>query len=841
VCNLIPEHVRLDETDGMKNLLATILVIATVQTCIAETFIVKDGKPLAEIVVSDKATGMQLLAAKELQTYVKKITGAELAIRVESVAAASRRNDRRRDAVATIYVGRSSHTDKFNIKTDDLKHGAYRVASGADWVAFEGPSTAFKPVEPWARSRPSGSGGRAEKDRLQKAWDKITGETYANPFHYVYPFWNEELQVWEFDDAGSLNAVYDFLRGLGVRWFYPGELGEVVPKLTDIPLPKTNKVVRPDFPLRKLGWWSKRISMTPDENLWNLRMSTNHGVDLIGLTQLCHGSKFVHLREEFKKANPECLAMYGGKRATDHKRTQGAPCLSSKEFFKHHLKYSRAVFHHYDEPLISIDVVDGYGRGVCECKLCEGKGTPARGWNGLMSDYVLGYVDRVARELQASHPSKKVSALSYGAYQLPPQNIESFPSNLSLWICQSRKSHYDPNDRTRALELRKAWLEKLPSKQLFIYEYYMANRPGGAWEGIPVYFPRQISEDLKSLKGLSSGEYIDLYQPHDRTKLPYDYLAISHLNLYVTTRLWWDAERDVDAMLEDYYEKFYGPAQNEMKTFIEYCEQNWHRMCKDASVIEKALALVTEARNAAGDTIYGKRVALAVQYVEPLKRLRDQLLQPREGPIARAVLRSANDLKVDGKLDEPFWKTVRDYNLKELQTGNPPTAHTNFRIVWLGDSLCLGVTCREPDMQNLKIGTTKKDDPNIWSGDVVEVLLETQFHAYYQIAISPSGAVIDLDREKRLDTLWSSGAEIATHHSKDAWTIEIRLPAAGENAKDIDARQGIAGKRPSETYPWYLNVCRQRIRGKETELTAWSPTGTRRFNVPKKFGKVYAK
>jgi hypothetical protein len=179
--------------------------------------------------------------------------------------------------------------------------------------------------------------------------------------------------------------------------------------------------------------------------------------------------------------------------------------------------------------------------------------------------------------------------------------------------------------------------------------------------------------------------------------------------------------------------------------------------------------------------------------------------------------------------------------LFDIESGKWPKIGTGFRIAWLGDALCLGLTCQEPDMQNLRIGATEKDDLGIWSGDVVEVLIETQFHDHYQIAISPNGIITDLDREKRLESRWSSGAEVATHQGEDAWTIEIRLPAAGENAKEIDPLQGIAGRRPSETYPWFVNVCRQRVRGDETQLFAWSPTGTRRFNVPEKFGKVYAR
>lgn len=112
----------------------------------------------------------------------------------------------------------------------------------------------------------------------------------------------------------------------------------------------------------------------------------------------------------------------------------------------------------------------------------------------------------------------------------------------------------------------------------------------------------------------------------------------------------------------------------------------------------------------------------------------------------------------------------------------------------MADAHYLGITCSEPDPAGLVIGTTQPDDRNIWAGDVGEVLLETQFHSYYQIAVGPSGAVVDLDREKGLNSLCSAGAEVATARGADSWSVEIRLPAAGENAKEIDPLRGIAGR-----------------------------------------------
>jgi hypothetical protein len=72
-------------------------------------------------------------------------------------------------------------------------------------------------------------------------------------------------------------------------------------------------------------------------------------------------------------------------------------------------------------------------------------------------------------------------------------------------------------------------------------------------------------------------------------------------------------------------------------------------------------------------------------------------------------------------------------------------------------------------------------DPALWYGDTIEILLETDRHSYYQIAVNPAGAIIDLD------------------HSMDKNN-------------------------------------RQRVRDGSTEHSGFAPTGAKGFHVPMKFG-----
>ena len=395
----------------------------------------------------------------------------------------------------------------------------------------------------------------------------------------------------------------------------------------------------------------------------------------------------------------------------------------------------------------------------------------------------------------------------------------------------------DPAERKRMLDLRKQWLDLMPqgSKQIYLYEYYLHTSPRN-YPFMPIYFPHEIAEDLCSLKGISMGEFIEVYRP----KFGMETLAIDHLNMYLTAQLWWNADQDVDAILGEYYANFYGPAQQEMKTFIEYCEANIAGMSKNPAVLSKILDLIDIAsKKVEPDSIYGKRIAFIANYIKPLNTLREQLSVGRKNvPTAVAIDKGKAQITLDGKLDEPFWQNLRNYNFKELQTGKEPNMATSMRIVWAEDSLYFGIRCADEDMQHLNIGTTKNKDPNIWNGDCIELELETQTHSYYQIAISPTGALMDLDRKKALNTLWGSGAQIAAYHGDHFWSLEIRIPVAGEQQEIIDSLNGVSGRKPNETFPWYINVCRQRVRGDETERSAFSPTGSDAFHEVLKFGKL---
>ncbi|RFC43560.1 MAG: hypothetical protein DVB28_001471, partial [Verrucomicrobia bacterium] len=164
---------------------------------------------------------------------------------------------------------------------------------------------------------------------------------------------------------------------------------------------------------------------------------------------------------------------------------------------------------------------------------------------------------------------------------------------------------------------------------------------------------------------------------------------------------------------------------------------------------------------------------------------------------------------------------------------------TSFKTGWQGNSLCIAIRCEERRGEKPNNTATRNGDQALWYGDAVEIEIATESHSYYSIAVSPSGAVVDLDRGAPRSQWfsWDAKAEVATHIGDDHWTVEIRIPVTQD---ENDPLHQVIGRKPTQSLPWHMNLCRQRIREDGTELSALSPTGTNNFHETMKFAHFYA-
>ena len=811
---------------------AVLLLLLFCGTARGEAHLVKDGIPLAEVVIAEDPPRTVRLAARQLQTYVEKISGA----RLPTATAPSG------DVPVRVYVGRSPHTDMLGISAEGLSDGAYRIVSGDAWVVLIGRDTDFTPIEPWARSHSHWASGK-----VLARWDALTGARWGNPMSRMYKEYSgrawdfgkpaservdksDTVHVWSFDERGSFNAVCGFLRQLGVRWYMPGDLGEVVRARSTIPLPEINETVRPDFAMRRFNF---RFGVQPREvALWAMRLGVR---DPYGI-QVAHGLATLTNRREMMEAHPEYYALYGGKRDVQPDKKKRQLCLSSDGLFDETVRYVRTLFDHYRMNVVSVMPPDGF-TAMCQCRLCKGKDTPDRGYRGRLSDYVWDFVNRVAKEVAKTHAEKKVLCCAYGAYRQPPLAIEKLEPNVLVCVVGGRRPRAClPEERDAIRHLRRDWLEKTDNPILIFENYPFTDR---GWY-LPAYQPHVLGKSINAVKGICRGEDVWLSLINDL-----DAPGYNHFNVYFTARMYWGGrERDVDALFHEYCRLFYGPAGNQIKAFFTYCEANWRDMVKEKAKADRALALFAAAQEKAdAESVYGRRLAVVADFLDALKDRSAQLAKAKQRADVRdmRMWRDAESVRIDGKLDDAFWRNCprrAEGHLKDLRTGRKPAFATSFKVAWGKEAVYFAIRCRDAREDTVNVGTKRHDDPALWMGDCVEILLETEQHAYYQIAINPAGAVCDLDRGASRDGWyqWSAQADLATDVGEDEWTVEVRIPVVEETN---DPLHQVVGRKPLKSLPWYFNVCRQRVREDGTELSAFSPTGEKHFHVLHKFARLY--
>ena len=112
------------------------------------------------------------------------------------------------------------------------------------------------------------------------------------------------------EDLDTVYGVYAFLeKYLGVRWFMPGEIGEVVPKMETVEVGKISDKEKPDFAIRWIGSgeWALRNRMNVNVAVKEETVGVNWKWSFHSFFYLIHPDK------HFDK-HPEFYSYVGGRR-----------------------------------------------------------------------------------------------------------------------------------------------------------------------------------------------------------------------------------------------------------------------------------------------------------------------------------------------------------------------------------------------------------------------------------------------------------------------------------------------------------------------------------------------
>lgn len=676
-------------------------------------------------------------------------------------------------------------------------------------------------------------------------------------------------------ERATLFGVYDFLEKFaGVRFYFPGEEGTIIPENKILSMPMAEVKEAPDFYIhRKVSWFADgalggNLPKDEEQRLKNLQMyKLKHGTFNI---PICHGLVLMGLIERFGKNHPEYFSLQAnGKRDNDGSlRFSGHLCYTNKDFENEIYKDVEAYFK--GKPATDRGILSPYSQGkpswdpslcqpgyfnvmpqdsLSEDKLCHCPECKKKLSEGNTSDYVLGFVYDIAERLQKNNVPGTVTTMAYSPYN----DVTKRPVPANVAITLAVGGPWAEFDKTMAKEQDRflmEWDKKLAPRKVSLWNYCLNSKEfASEITGLPQMTPRTTGGYYKKVAPAVTGAYLESNS---------DVYIFNYLNYYLFFKIGWDASTDIEKTLDEHHSLMFGPAAEPMKKFYTELETAWAVIngksidtplgprVKRLSEIAIYENVYSQEKLKELQGLFTEAEKLAKDRPDCLKRLAyiktnflDSIIESRAKYVALkreiedlvfSIPKVANEIKIDGNANDDAWKNAEEKFFVTLND-TPVLAKTSVKTLWDNKNIYLFFDCKESQMPRMEYVNRKNGDKQIWKDSDLEIFIRpfNDKEDYYQIMLNPSGAHSDL--KSRVDWSWNSGAEIKTSLNKDGWTAEVKIPFE---------KLGITEMKPGTSMK--INFARNRILSggakEENQLYTLSPylEANKGFHQPDRFG-----
>jgi hypothetical protein len=179
-----------------------------------------------------------------------------------------------------------------------------------------------------------------------------------------------------------------------------------------------------------------------------------------------------------------------------------------------------------------------------------------------LTDAMLTLYNNVARILRRRHPSSRsrIGGLAYANVTLPPRQVTGIEPRLVMWIApidiDPNHAMDDPRSPPRQAYGRmvRRWAAAMKGR-LAIYDYDQGML---VWRDLPNPSHHVFAREVKLYRAAG----ILGFGTESRGAF-----ATTFLNLFFRGQLMWDPEAGHDALLEEFYGNFYGPAAEPMRRY----------------------------------------------------------------------------------------------------------------------------------------------------------------------------------------------------------------------------------------------------------------------------------
>lgn len=605
--------------------------------------------------------------------------------------------------------------------------------------------------------------------------------------------------------SGTAWGMFEFLeRFVGVRWYYP-VCKDHNPDNVGLSIPKKGTLAISPVWLEDAPAFRKRA-------MWIVSMLFNRGGNSWPIAVRVHTPHWGGVKE-YKENRPEVFQL-----RSDGTRSFSMLCYGNPKTLE---TYLENIALHFDEGQKAhlgihgdaITVSPNDAHIACYCTDCRKLWDKDGGRYGTASRILATFVDKLAREVKKRWPDKTIIFLPYLNYTAAPKGFK-FPDNVEVQICgmPGLAQHKEPAiDQSEQANID-AWIEISGRK---IQNWHYSCWPEDKTRAVYL-FPHVIKEHYQKNRDKTVGSFIN--GPHHRHHWPRH-----HLSLYCWLKVLWDPEFDVDAGIEEYCRRMYGPAAATMRELVQMQIDGWEKSrwpggrlspkgiyeysYPREDVVHMEQLLAKARQEAKGDELILKRIEY---YAIPFAAFFEESKDHAEGTGRTAVLaqKVGENPVVDGKLDDAAWQHAEEVSfIRALdKKRKEPFYPTTLKAVWTFKGLTLGFRLSEPWPELLKRNVKGRDDSLVWWNDNVELLLDVtgqQVGEFYHFIVTPNGTEALYDA-KSTDGGWTSkGVKARSHVGKDFWSLEVYLPYS----TFTDA----AKPGPGTNTVWYGNFTRHRV------------------------------
>ena len=371
-------------------------------------------------------------------------------------------------------------------------------------------------------------------------------------------------------EYGTANAVYTFIRDqLGVRWLWPGE--DDVLTQASISIASMEQRYHPQIRARA-GLFTK-LELGDHKEGPDMEWARVQRLQLDSM-EIDGGHGFGHWWEKYSKTNPEFFALQPDGTRSPHPTPNNTKlCESNPQVWQQWLtEVEEQLRVDPTQRVFNVSENDGYDFGHCVCQECLAKDHPdgekfTFRWRGkqeerpALTDRQVVFANTLGRMLKKRFPDKElyVQLLAYGYSR--PAPIGAVPDDNVIIANVGNFAMRGKKERETPMKQHAEWAAK--AKHI-MWRPNLGNPAGLSW-GMPDVPITQLAEDFRfAAETQCLGLYYDMFWYHWSTQGPL-YYALAHLA--------WDPKADVAALMDDYYQRCYGPAAADAKAYWQLMER----------------------------------------------------------------------------------------------------------------------------------------------------------------------------------------------------------------------------------------------------------------------------